>query len=86
MGSFSIYRVNEKVKKPNANFLKKTMVPNHHSSCMSPQPVLHSEKTTMHEKGSSYEKSKKKPHKEEGKAGRQLGAVLSLPEVKGAEG
>ena len=62
------------------------MVPNHHSSSMSPQPVLHSEKTTMHEKGSSYEKSKKKPHKEEGKAGRQLGAVLSLPEVKGAEG
>ena len=36
----------------------------------------------MHEKVSS----KKKPHKEDGKAGRQLGAVLSLPEVKGAEG
>ena len=81
-------RANEKVKKPAnpASYLKKPGAAHHHSSTMSPQPVLHAEKSSLHEKGSHLDKSKKKPTKDEGKTGRQLGAVLSLPEVKGAEG
>ena len=79
------YRSNEKpTKKSNpAPFLKKAAPPNHHSSTLSPQPgVLHTEKTSLHEKTISSDKTKRK--KEEIKPERNPG--LSLPEVRGAEG
>lgn len=72
-------RANEKLKKATTNYYKKITPPNHHSSTISPQPILQTEKTSLHDKPPNYDKQKRKS-RDDGKGG------LSLPEVRGAEG
>jgi len=82
----SVSKGNDKVKKGPAGYYKKSPAPNHHSSNLgSPQPILQTEKTSLHEKTLHYDKmttSKKWASRDESKLDR---GSLSLPEVKGAE-
>ncbi|XP_069123153.1 cyclin-dependent kinase-like 2 isoform X4 [Argopecten irradians] len=69
--------VSEKViKKPSTNFTKKTLLTNHHSNTISPQP-LQSEKSFLHDKSLTRVKAHSPDKKEK--------ESLSLPELKGAE-
>ena len=72
-------RASDKVKKGPTNYYKKVTPPNHHSSTISPQPILQTEKTSLHDKQLNYDKPKRKS-KDDGKGG------FLLPEVRGAEG
>ncbi|XP_021358799.1 cyclin-dependent kinase-like 2 isoform X3 [Mizuhopecten yessoensis] len=72
-----IPRVSDKViKKTSSNFTKKTMLTNHHSNTISPQP-LQSEKSFLHDKSLTRVKAHSPDKKEK--------ESLSLPELKGAE-
>lgn len=65
------------MKKTSSNFTKKTLLTNHHSNTISPQP-LQSEKSFLHDKSMSRVKAHSPDKKEK--------ESLSLPELKGAEG
>ncbi|XP_060071792.1 cyclin-dependent kinase-like 4 [Ylistrum balloti] len=70
-------RVSDKViKKTSSNFTKKTLLTNHHSNTISPQP-LQSEKSFLHDKSLTRVKAHSPDKKEK--------ESLSLPELKGAE-
>lgn len=77
-GQPAVNKANEKLKKATTNYYKKITPPNHHSSTISPQPILQTEKTSLHDKPPNYDKQKRKS-RDDGKGG------LSLPEVRGAE-
>ena len=74
-----VHRGPEKMKKsPGGSYYKKTPAPNHHSSTISPQPILQTEKTSLHDKGGSEKRRRSRDG--------DLVKGLTLPEVKGAEG
>ena len=87
-------RAPEKTKKiPTQSYFKKNPAPNHHSSTLSPQPVMQSEKTSLHhDKGGvhydklSPQKGRWGPEGAKGMDRRGIDGGISLPEVRGAEG
>ncbi len=82
------FRGSEKVKKTPSNLYKKAPAPNHHSSTLSPQPILQTERTNLHahEKGFVEKTHRRKDGGSEKPKNGSGGSSLMLPEVKGAEG